>query len=559
MPFLSSIDLSGSIVGLVYNGHRRYRSSIGGIFSIAMILAIIAISITYLKEFFLRKKPKMSFENKKYWNPPLQNITNSFSFEVLMKYNGITELRNDIIKINAHYISNHGSQTIIDNIPFVRCQRDTNDIEDLFQSFELSKGLCFNVTNLSLNGTQVTDIFKYIQISFDLCMNKDECLSSDQMRSFFETNKPVAYLYFQDSIFQMNDKKQKVTNFYNYYDVNVTFGDSKSANIYFSKNEMLIDESYFFPSSPENYSNFMIDSFRDLVSQRTENQTELLTINLMLSKNKNIIYISYMQLSELLASISALANVIMIIFNFLGEIFNHHIFQSELIQSLFNINDDNRNTNSIKRDIPQRNNNTSFRYGNSSHNKIINLTTKDCDTISRYGFMQKKKGQSIRNIINKVQRTTTFLKKKNAIVIQYKYINMIILSNILPLFHSKKFKEMQKRFNKIYEYLLIYQDQKNILRKMQEIDYLKYLMLTEDQLALYQIIPKPNYKHINKLNTNDFSSLFCWIPFHYLKSKREINKYINDNELKKVLEKGIVKEDKNNINRKLIQSIQRNE
>lgn len=101
------------------------------------------------------------------------------------------------------------------------------------------------------------------------------------------------------------------------------------------------------------------------------------------------------------------------------------------------------------------------------------------------------------------------MKKRNAIVIQYKYINMIILSNILPLFHSKKFKEMQKRFNKIYEYLLIYQDQKNILRKMQEIDYLKYLLLTEDQLALYQIIPKPNYKNINKLNTNDFSSLFC--------------------------------------------------
>lgn len=44
-----------------------------------------------------------------------------------------------------------------------------------------------------------------------------------------------------------------------------------------------------------------------------------------------------------------------------------------------------------------------------------------------------------------------------------------------------------------------------------------------------------------------------------MKSKREINKYIENNELKKVLKKGIVKEEKNNINIKLIQSIKRNE
>lgn len=553
----SSIDLSGSIVGLVYDGHRRYRSSLGGLFSIVMIMAIISISITYLKEFFGRNKPKMSFENMKYWNPPLQNLSNDFNFTVLMKYDGITKLRNDIIKINAYYISKHGTQSTSVNIPVIPCHNDIEDKKNLFQTFELAKGLCFNVTSYALTGTQVTDIFQYIQIVFELCIDREGCLPLDQMKYFFEINRPQAFIYFEDLIFQPNEKHQRTKAFYNYVDVNVTFGDLKETNIYFSKNQMLIDDSYFFPSYPKNYSSFMIDSFRDLVSVRTEQQSDSLTLNLLPSKNQYVIYISYMQLSELLASVSALTNITMIIFTSLGEIFNHQIFQNDLMQTLFNLDVESRTLDNIKKEMLHKNN-KSMLYGDSSHNKCINITTKDYYGISRIRSQGKKQGQSIRNIINLVEKRNLYT-KRNTIVLHYNYMNMLIFSNIIPFCHSKKLKEVKKKFNKINQFLLIYQDQKNIFRKMQEVDYLKYLLLTEEQLALYQIIPKPNYNVINELNTTDFSSLFCWIPFHYLKSHKEIERDGIKNEFKKVIIGDNTKEEKNEVQGKLILSIQKYE
>ena len=87
----------------------------------------------------------------------------------------------------------------------------------------------------------------------------------------------------------------------------------------------------------------MIDSFRDLVSVRTENQKEALLINLMSNKNKLTISISFMQLSELLADISSLRSVVILIVSTLGDFINHFIFQNDLINTLYNFEKSNAN------------------------------------------------------------------------------------------------------------------------------------------------------------------------------------------------------------------------
>ena len=100
--------------------------------------------------------------------------------------------------------------------------------------------------------------------------------------------KPLAIVHFLDAAFDTNAKKNsdRVNRFINYVDVNVTYRNAKETNIFFSQNEMDVDDNYFFHSQPKVFSYFMIDSFRDLVSVRTENQKEALLINLMSSKNK---------------------------------------------------------------------------------------------------------------------------------------------------------------------------------------------------------------------------------------------------------------------------------
>jgi hypothetical protein len=135
-------------------------------------------------------------------------------------------------------------------------------------------------------------------------------------------------VYFLDAAFVTNTKKNSeiVNRFINYVDVNVTYRNAKETNIFFSQNEMDVDDNYFFHSQPKVFSYFMFDSFRDLVSVRAENQREALLINLMSSKNKLIISISFTQLSELLVNISSLTSVVILIVSTLGDFINHFFF-----------------------------------------------------------------------------------------------------------------------------------------------------------------------------------------------------------------------------------------
>ena len=135
-------------------------------------------------------------------------------------------------------------------------------------------------------------------------------------------------MYFLDAAFVTNTKKNSeiVNRFINYVDVNVTYRNAKETNIFFSQNEMDVDDNYFFHSQPKVFSYFMFDSFRDLVSVRAENQREALLINLMSSKNKLIISISFTQLSELLVNISSLTSVVILIVSTLGDFINHFFF-----------------------------------------------------------------------------------------------------------------------------------------------------------------------------------------------------------------------------------------
>ena len=135
-------------------------------------------------------------------------------------------------------------------------------------------------------------------------------------------------MYFLDAAFVTNTKKNSeiVNRFINYVDVNVTYRNAKETNIFFSQNEMDVDDNYFFHSQQKVFLYFMFDSFRDLVSVRAENQREALLINLMSSKNKLIISISFTQLSELLVNISSLTSVVILIVSTLGDFINHFFF-----------------------------------------------------------------------------------------------------------------------------------------------------------------------------------------------------------------------------------------
>lgn len=523
---LAKIDICNSIVGLMYKGSRRYKSIFGGVLSLLLITAIASIIITFLNDFFGRDKAKMTFEQIKYHNPPSLNISNNFFFIVMTQFEGITLMRDDIIKIDAVLKTKKQNQWVSTPIDLIPCEENPNFPIDIFSPLESSKGVCFNTSGVSIEGSYVNEIYKYIQIRFTLCLNDNDnqsCYPQNKMEDFFHKTKPVAIIYFLDSAFQIYNRTDKVMQFYNYFDSNLTYQNNKETNLYYSSNELRVDESYFFPSNPKIYSGFMIESIRDKGAFRYAEDNTIMTFNFMSNNYKTVLHISYMQIVELLASICALINVLVILANLVGNYFNHYLFQSDLLNSFYESDiPDEKSFNKINIKL-----NSKFPLNNlslSSHTNFV--STSILPNNNKIPFAETEKAShSITHIIHR---------KKCQSKHNFDHINIIKLSfgAFAPWMLNSHTKQQIDVFNKMNQSLFYYQELINVYKKLMEIDLLKYLILTDDQLSLYRIIPKPQYNDTNHSLKNvdrEFGSLINDSEFHFLKSKEYIEKALNNN------------------------------
>lgn len=591
--FLTDFDFCGSIAGLMYNGKRRYKSKLGGVLTLMAFGSVLVLAIFYLRLFFARETPKMSYNDLKYWDPPLLDISGNFTVAVMMQFSDQNIFRDDLVKIEVYYKSQNNSVHKEKQLDIIPCEKELFESqENLFESLELSKAVCFNLENIKIGGSNVNDIFSYVQVKFLLCLGQDDCYDKTLIESFFEKSKPLAIIYFLDTAFDTSNSKNRVKRFINYIDINVTFNNAKETDIYFSKNQMEVDENYFFDSAPKVFSYFMIDSFRDKVSVRTEKQTEALKVNFMSSKNKKVISISFMQVSELLANVTSLGNVFILILSTIGDFINHFFFQNDLMNALYNFKSEKQRNNNKKLSLVEKG-----KPNLNINNEKINLKTEKNDSKIGLNLVHLNTNNEINKVsIHKnsssnlpLEEPKIKIKKNNhsispsnhhtlardqsgQIIVSAKAFTLIevFFISLFYFFDCCKCKIFSKTYQKTKQFKLIedsmssFQDFINVFKKLQEIDLLKYLLFQDDQLTMYGIIPKPECRYKQKIDdkqkckvkalttTMDFSSFFHLKQFHYLKSINEINESLRNQILVNKIVTFFDKPNKTHLDQKLI-------
>lgn len=486
----------------------------------------------------------------------------------MTQYDNIHLLRNDILKIDAVLQTKKDYQWVSTQIDIMPCVVNSEISLDVMKSFNISNGVCFNTSGLYLEGSYTNDIYQYIQIRFNLCIgdnltneNDSFCYPEEEMEEFFQKTKPVSIVYFLDSAFQIYNSTDKISKFYNYLDNNLTYQNYKETNLYYSNNKMQVDESYLFPSEPESYSGFMIESTRDKGSLRYKEDKTLMVFNFMSSNYQTIIHISYIQIPEFLTSVCAMINVLVIITNGIGNYFNYYLFQSDLMNSFYELDipDDGISYTKNQKLINIKLN-SKFPLNNSCISSQTNIFPH---SKSLYQNRNNKSKSNINNNNNdKIPNINTELSSNSITHIihrkkcddkhNFNHMNIIKLSfaTLTPCVLNRHTKRHIYSFTQINQSLIYYQELINVYKKLMEIDLLKYLILSEDQLSLYKLIPKPQYNSTNcsKKKTNkDFCSLINDSDFHFLKTKEYIEKALNNNnEMKELF---VSKDNKSDINR----------
>ena len=557
---LTRIDFTLSIVGLNYKGDRRYKSPVGGFLSIIIFLTFVATITYHLYHFFKRTSPKYVLEDVKYFNPPEYDLSKKFIVAITTQYNGKTYFREDVLKIRATHYQRIGNDKTVLELEPIPCKReDFTDTEIIYDVLGLSNALCLNLSGLSIQGSAINNFYKYVNLKYTICEG-DNC--APNIEEIIGNENPITYIYFLDTVFQINNSSHPTRNFINYVDLNISFGDSKMADIFFSKNELRIDDSYFFAAPPKRHTAYMIDSFRDMVSTRTANQKELLSVKLLSSKNSEVYKISFMQLSELLANISALINISVLIFTALGEYINNYFFINDLMSALYSLKNETPKMLSLKRElaetlnpeIKKTNLSNSPRAQNPQNlqnqqypqksipprvklfNSFINNNNSAAELL---GNTIQKTNTNVNNLLPKSlscqhkltnNSQTKFLNNKYYVDREFtiKEILSISFSQLLDPFRlCNRCGKLKRKYLMIRDKIFLSHDLINLYQKVQEIDMLKYLLLTEEQLALYRIIPKPvlilskDQKQIERRDFS-FSTFYNQKGFHYLKSNAEL-------------------------------------
>ena len=287
---VTDFDWSSSVIGFMYKGKKRYKSFFGGFSTLAALVLIIAITILYLVKFINRNDVQIIYHENKFTRPPRLDLSKDFYIAIITQYNGMNIFRNDILNITAMYKSRHDDVYEEKPIQLFNCKKtDFPSNDSVFQILEIEKALCLNLKDIEIEGGYVNRIFDSVQVKFSLFDDFDEEIIS----SIFEQNKPLALIYFFDTVYALDNTSSRVENYVNYVDVNVTYNNAKRTNILFSKNELIEKKDFIISSHTSRYSNYVIDSYKDYVSARTKNEKELLQINLLSSKKKQIINISY--------------------------------------------------------------------------------------------------------------------------------------------------------------------------------------------------------------------------------------------------------------------------
>jgi len=342
--YIQKLDLFSSVVGLRYKGNWRYKTFIGGLVSIIYVLILMTIAIYFMIKYINREEVYMSFENTKNYNPPMLNISRDFNIAVSMRYGNKNILRKEIMDVEFEYVTyNITSDTLtIQKIPIIKCREESfRSANEQFYSFGLNDSLCIDTNNFTIEGSNINNYYSYIRANFILCsnstLNNNTCLPWEDIAYIIDTNKPLANLYFLDSTFQPKNSDNFLIQFINNINVNITSGDAKETNVYFSNDELFVEQGYIFNLPDKIYNSYVIQSFRDLVSVRAPDQLISLSFNLMSSKYQSKTYISYLKFSTLLANVGGIIQFLLLIINITVYYINNYYFDSECIRLFYRI------------------------------------------------------------------------------------------------------------------------------------------------------------------------------------------------------------------------------
>ncbi|EAS05639.2 ubiquitin-conjugating enzyme family protein (macronuclear) [Tetrahymena thermophila SB210] len=529
---LQGIDIFGVGINIRFNQQCKHKTGFGGFVTLALTSLLLILFIQSILTIINKSNPQVIFQQNFVSNPSRYNLTSeNFSFAITLldaNFNPIND--KSIFRFEGNFLYKEpqlnadGSEgpSVFKNkvIELELCTEQSFQVqgtESYFLSLQYQSMYCFkNISDYYLVGQFEMNEFSVIQINVIPCDQSDpnnqvQCMEESQKNQIL--SQSLLQVYYITQVVQVSSQQQpfKPMGITYFWENNISF--LQNVNLMFMKTYIEDDTGLIFENNVQT-SSLLFSSERTTMSSKKD--YSIYQISLYLEKNKEQTYTrKYQKIFDCFSSIGGIYNVLFA----LGCIIAQPYSQIQLNRKLFNT-------------TFQINKNQSDQQLNKSQNSIKSMSKKN------QSFKDDKGIQEAQNTIEdridkfqieKLERANQFFEdgymdnnqisenyqKRKSILDSFKQHFTVIKIQTREYF-SYYFNCFKSDMNELINYgtkqILAYTDICFIVNKLIELEKLKAILLNDEQIQLFDFIPKPQInieliKGVKNINKRRFKSL----------------------------------------------------
>lgn len=522
--YLYMLDILNQKPTFYISSKTRYSSTLGLVLSIFTIISILSISMYFFLEFIQKNQINVLVNNLNNIYP-IYNITDLPLMFSLQTINGEV-LKNDTINFSPQlftFLPENKGKPLIKFLPFEKCDVNKNfgdgEYRDLYKDFanlegyyclvpgrvnttifgslgDLVKG--YSYLNLYINRCQNNSMYNHKNVSCDTREKIDSILNGvaiylrisfiDRALNHTNYNQPV-YSYVKNEAYQLS------TSFYPRFFFNF-------------KNFLYNSDIGFFTKEIIQQTGFKYDSISQINSMKSPFivPEAFSLFSITLSQSCEEYNRSYQKIQQLIANLGGIVNsLIFIIQNFLF-FFSNKLMMLDFANKIIACPETEREKNNFT----EKKITTAFKRINNSENSFKNFPRK------------KNVLENSIHIINNINSI-----KYNSTIKNFQIIKSNDNVNNLGINKFKKFQKNQfsLSFNEMFNLMVCYNSknkfynwgqissfikhslsQENILKNLTEYQVLKSIIFKENQLFIFNNLPKLRIEeHLKNLETKNLS------------------------------------------------------
>lgn len=511
------IDFFKKPILLNLNNHPKQASVLGCMISTFLILLLL-LQFFY-SPLFTKTNPTIVTQTKINQLSPLIKVNEknfNLMFRLTDKFGQTVALDPSIFKISVNY----GlvlEKNLMGNLKWAN--------KGKVVPCDSKNSTLFCVQNMSsiLNGTfdESTSSFNILVSVCDNATDEVSCKTIPQINEFFQNSYVGFDLYFNQFTSDVMNYSEPFFQIRNFFHYSLNLSISKNKAIYLKKVELLTDDGFYLTNEKKT------DSFTvDYTNEENEynNDISLLSISFFPSKKHDIIYRRYQKIQELLGDLNGTMTFLLILGYFVTSLQSQLNVIQTIVNELYYFPRKTQELSLIKKVLLRK----------RRVSKVLAFTAKK--DILTNGFSPQKKISTSdpfyenrkKSLVRELEDSKKKYDKNPLNFSLYQYLKCKI--GFFSKDEDSEIEYLRIAEDRFYKDL----DVITILKKLQEFEKLKVILLNEQQLALFKFLARPSIesKRTRLCGDSEANNMQAGTEIWKKISKKE---EFDENELKKIL------------------------